>query len=320
MANIHDLVKKVKELAREIGGSPTKTDLMAAGISDWAIRRAGGMNEIVKAAGLETYNGISSKREFNLPKILVVDIETAPILAYVWGLWDQTVGLNQVKRDWHLMSWSAKWLGKKEVFYRDQRAAKDIENDKEILQPLWGLINEADIVLGQNSTRFDVKKLNARFLHHGFPPPAPYRQIDTQRIAKKHFGFTSNKLAYMSEKFCSQFKKLSHSKFSGFELWRECMAGNLKAWEEMRKYNIQDVKATEELYRRFAPWDNSISWNVYHDHFDNFCFCGSTSFHNEKLIHTNVGRYVSMSCKKCGKPHTIKENLLSKEKRKALVK
>ena len=33
------------------------------------------------------------------PKILIVDIETAPIVAQVWGLFDQNVGLNQIAQD-----------------------------------------------------------------------------------------------------------------------------------------------------------------------------------------------------------------------------
>lgn len=317
---LHDLVSAVKRLAKEKGFTPTKTELMASGASDWAIRSAGGMNAIVAAAGMDTYNGISTKKEVKLPKILILDIETAPVLAYVWGLFDQNIGLNQIKQDWHVMSWAAKWLGEKKVFYQDQRNAKSIEDDKDILKPLWELINEADIVAGQNSRRFDTKKLNARFLHHDLPPPGPYRHFDTLQIAKKHFGFTSNKLAYMSEKFCKQYKKLDHAKFSGFELWKECMNGNLKAWQEMEKYNRQDVLATEELMRRFAPWDNSISWNIYHDSFDNACFCGSFKFEEGKLLHTNAGKYATLTCKECGKSHTVKENLLSKEKRKSLMK
>lgn len=319
MIAIHDLVSRVKKLAKSEGKTPSRAECIHAGIiSDWEMRKFS-YEEILRMAGLESHIN-SAKKEIVLPKILILDIETAPILAYVWGLWDQNVGLNQIKSDWHVMSWSAKWLGSKECFYEDQRNAKTFEDDKKILQKLWKLMDEADIICGQNSVRFDTKKINARFLHHGMQPPLPYRQIDTQRLAKKHFGFTSNKLAYMSEKFCFKYKKLDHGKFSGFELWKECMAGNMKAWDEMRKYNIQDVKATEELMRRLIPWDNAISFNVYHDSFNNACFCGSREFKSGKFIHTNAGRYAVMACKKCGKSHTVKENLLSKEKRKALVK
>ena len=70
------------------------------------------------------------------PKVLFYDIETAPILAYVWRLWDNNVGLNQIKSDWHLLSWAAKWLGEKKVMYQDQQGKRDLSNDKEILRYL----------------------------------------------------------------------------------------------------------------------------------------------------------------------------------------
>jgi len=40
------------------------------------------------------------------PKILLFDIETAPILAYTWDIWDQNIALNQIKQDWFVLSWS----------------------------------------------------------------------------------------------------------------------------------------------------------------------------------------------------------------------
>ena len=70
------------------------------------------------------------------PRVLLFDIETAPILAHVWGLWDNNVALNQIIADWHVLSWSAKWLGDppSKVMYADQRNAKNIEDDKQLLQ------------------------------------------------------------------------------------------------------------------------------------------------------------------------------------------
>jgi hypothetical protein len=108
------------------------------------------------------------------PKVLFIDLEIAPIIAHVWSLWQENsgVGLNQVQSDWHVLSWSAKWLGSNELMYMDQRDQKDIQNDKKILKEIWDLLDEADVVIGQNSKRFDVKKLNARFIQHGFPPPS----------------------------------------------------------------------------------------------------------------------------------------------------
>ena len=78
------------------------------------------------------------------PKILVLDIETSPIISHVWGLWDNNVSLNQVQTDWHLLSWAAKWLGEKEIMYCDQRGHHDISDDDDLLS---GLHDDLLIVL-----------------------------------------------------------------------------------------------------------------------------------------------------------------------------
>jgi len=187
-------------------------------------------------------------------KTLVLDIETKPILAYVWGLKDQFINLDAIKEDWSVMAWAAKWLGEKEVFYRDMRGRKDLLQDQHILRLLWKLLDEADVVITQNGASFDGPKLNARFIHHGMKPPSPYRHLDTYRIAKFAAAFTSNKLEYLTDKLCVKYKKLKHKRFPGFSLWKECMKGNTDAWNEMQKYNIHDVLSTEELYTKLQAW------------------------------------------------------------------
>jgi DNA polymerase elongation subunit (family B) len=197
--------------------------------------------------------------EKDLPRVLVLDIETSPIVAFVWGLRDQTVPLNMVVKDWFVLSWTAKWIGEDKVFYKDQRSKKGkaLENDKALLVPLLKLLNEADIVVTQNGNAFDLKKLNARFLEHGLDLPSPFKKIDTYLIAKKHFAFTSNKLEYMSKKFNKKYKKQDHADFSGFKLWEECLKGNLKAWKSMETYNNFDVLATEELFINLSKFEKT---------------------------------------------------------------
>lgn len=254
-------------------------------------------------------------------KVLLLDIETAPILGYVWGLWENNLALNQVKQDWYILSWSAKWLGDPpaNVMYADQRNAKNIEDDSKLLQGIWKLMDEADVIIGQNSKKFDIKKLNARFIQNGYAPPSSYRQIDTLTLAKKHFGFTSNKLEHMTDKLCVKYKKLKHSDFSGFELWKQCMANNPKAWTSMEKYNKYDVLSLEELYLKLAPWDKNINFNVFRDELDNVCnACGHDVFITKGFVHTNTGKHVRLVCDNCGHETKQKQNLLSKDKKKSL--
>lgn len=262
------------------------------------------------------------KREIQQPKILIFDIETAPILGYVWGLWKNNVGLNQIHSDWYVLSWSAKWLGDSadKVMYMDQRDAENIEDDTELLQAIWELLDEADIVVTQNGVSFDEKKLNTRFILNGFEPPSTFRHIDTYRIAKKKFKFTSNKLEYMTSKLCKKYKKSKHAKYTGFNLWKACLAGDIEAWKEMEDYNKLDVLSLEELYTKLIPWDGSINFNAYHDSLENVCTCGSKSFKKAGFHVTNAGRYQRYKCKSCGKVYREIENLISLEKRKKMLR
>lgn len=258
--------------------------------------------------------------DFKKPKVLVFDIETAPMLGYVWGLWDNNVALNQLHSDWYVLSWSAKWLGDppSKVMYEDQRTSKNIEDDKKILKEIWNLLDQADVVVTQNGKKFDQKKLNARFVMNGMQPPSSYKHIDTLQIAKRHFGFTSNKLEYMTDRLCKKYKKLKHAKFSGFELWKECLAGNMAAWREMEKYNKYDVLSLEELYGILIPWDNTVDFNLYTDEAHYTCRCGSTKFRECGFHYTQTGKYQKYACKSCGTETRSSENLFSKAKRKSL--
>lgn len=253
-------------------------------------------------------------------KILLFDVETSPILAYCWGLFDQNISLEQIHTDWHLLSWSAKWLDSpnNEIMYQDQRNAKNVHNDKKLLQKIWQLLDDADIVITQNGRSFDSKKLNARFIMNGMTPPSSYKHIDTLVIAKKHFGFTSNKLAYMTDKLCKKYKKLTHAKFPGFALWKACLAGNREAWKEMELYNKHDVLSLQELWTKFRAWDQSVNFNLYTEDTEHVCNCGSKSFIKKGYEYTATGKFQRFKCTKCGAKSRSRTNLFSKEKKKSL--
>jgi hypothetical protein len=237
------------------------------------------------------------------PKVLLLDIETAPLEALVWGPRDQYVNLDQIDADWSVLCWAAKWLGDKKVHYADVRNQRNKRDDKKILKGIWKLIDEADILVTQNGKSFDIKKLNARFIMNDFEPPRYGAHIDTLRLAKKYFGFTSNKLEYMTEKLNTKYKKLSHGKFPGIKLWRECLKDNKAAWREMEKYNKHDVLALEELYSKLIIWDGNSSVNFTNytdDGSERVCSCGSRSFMKYGFHITKAGKKQKYRCTKCG--------------------
>lgn len=250
------------------------------------------------------------------PRVLIYDIETAPLLGYCWSLWDNNIGLNQIHSDWHVLSWAAKWMGEENVYYEDQRNAQNVEDDKKLLQGIWKLLDECDFVITQNGKKFDQKKLNARFVIHGMKPPSTYRHIDVLQIAKSQFGFTSNKLEYMTKTLCKKYKKSGHAKFSGFELWSECLRGNLEAWTEMENYNILDILSLEELYSIISPWDGKLpNFAVYDDE-----PCSNGEWVKEGFVYSNLGKYDRYRNTLTGQQRRGSLNLLSKEKRDSLLR
>lgn len=256
------------------------------------------------------------------PKILVWDLETAPITAQVWGLYDQNIGLNQIKSDWHLLAAAAKWYGDpaSKTMYKDNSNSKDITDDKELVEWIAKLINQADIIITQNGDKFDVKKLNARAAIHGLDPIKVCKSTDTLKESRKVFSFTSHKLEYMTEKLNTKYKKLKHEEYPGFELWRAILNGDKRAWKVMKKYCIHDVLATEELYTKIQGWIKTQNMACYFDDIQVRCVCGSTNLIKDGMAYTNAGKFQGYLCKDCNKRPKGKINLLSTEKKKHLLK
>jgi DNA polymerase elongation subunit (family B) len=239
-------------------------------------------------------------------RCLILDIETAPMTAYIWGLKDQYVDVNQIKTDWYIIAWGAKWLGEpvSKLIYRDQQHAAQIDNDKAILGELWNLLDEADVVITQNGEKFDCPRLNARFMLHGMKPPRPYRHIDTYKLVKKVAAFTSNGLDYLTKKFCTKYKKLSHKKFPGLSLWTECIGGNKQAWAEMRRYNTHDVLSTEEFYMKIRAWaPESMPTPFLSEKASTLCkTCGEKGRMTKQGVSIkNKFKYQQWQCQICGK-------------------
>lgn len=235
-----------------------------------------------------------------MPNILFLDIETAPKLAHVWQFWKTNIGLNQLKTFGHIMSFAAIWNedGDKNALYFETRT----ENDERLVRQLIRLLDDADIVVGHNVDQFDLGTIKARALALGIKPPSPYKIVDTLKIAKKQFRFDANSLAYLCEVLPIKHKKLKHNKFPGFELWKECMAGNDEAWKEMKKYNVWDTLSVRDVYYLMRPWiANHPNVANAEESEELLCpKCGSSHVHCRGYAYTNVGKYRKFQCQDCG--------------------
>ena len=203
--------------------------------------------DVIKARHLNKSKAFKCNK---IPKILIFDLETAPMQAYVWGRWKQYISLDQTVSEWFIICWSAKWLYSTEVFGDVLTSEEAVnEDDSRIVKSLWKLINEADIVVAHNGNKADIPWMNTRFILNNLNPPKPYFSIDTCLVARKQFNFSSNKLDALATYF-----GLSNKIDTNFKLWKNCLKGDKEALSYMLEYNKMDVKILEEIYLKLRPW------------------------------------------------------------------
>lgn len=247
-------------------------------------------------------------------KILLLDVETAPAEAYVWGIYDQNINYNQIKHHAYMLCWSAKWSHEAKVMSdclinHPTHFKENKRSDKRICESIWKLMNEADIIIGHNGDEFDLKRLNSYFLKNKMKPVSPYKSIDTLKALRSNFGFLSNKL----DSICQELKIGAKVKHEGFELWIKCMAGDPAAFGRMVKYNKKDVLLLQELYETIKPFiKNHPSMNIYSGNVNSCINCGSESFKREGYSYTATSKYQRYQCLKCGKFFRDTKNLLVK--------
>lgn len=237
------------------------------------------------------------------PKVLVLDIETAPILAYIWDLKiNGYIPPSQIHTDRYVMAWGAKWLGQKQMIYQDQRGLGPLK-DKAILLKLRNLLDKADIVVTYNGKSFDSKRINARLMIHGIRPPTPYKHYDVMRLMKQVADHTSNTLDYISTKVNKKYKKLHHTDYPGINLWLACLREDVKAWNSMKKYNIHDVLSTEEAAMNTLAWAPE-SFPDFFPTSDTPTMCGRCGYHGYMKAVRNksakVHSYHQYRCPNCG--------------------
>lgn len=233
-------------------------------------------------------------------RILLLDIETAPNVAHVWGLYDQNIGLNQIQASGYTLCWAAKWYGERGVMFGSVR-----DGPLKMLKRIHKLITEADVVVHYNGTKFDMPTLNKEFIKRGMMPPAPYKQVDLLRTARSQFRFASNKLDYVAE-FLGLGNKVKHV---GHTLWTDCMAGDDKAWRSMEKYNRGDVTLLEKVYVRLLPWIKHHPNHALYGGNKGCPNCGGTKLQRRGLSRNLTYVYQRFQCLGCGTWSREKESL-----------
>jgi transposase-like protein len=238
--------------------------------------------------------------ESELPKILLFDVETSFYHFVGWGTYKQYIQHYQITEHQYIISWAAKWLYDENV-QSDVVTPEESKNrdDKRILKSIHKLLDEADIVVGHNGDRFDLRKLRWRFISQGMAPPSPFKIIDTLKVARREFFAPSYKQDFLTKYF-----KLENKIQTDFQLWVDCEAGIPEKLEEMVEYNRHDVMGLEELYLKIRPYiHNHPNLGVLME--DDICpTCGSKHLQETSSVYlTSANKYPVYKCEKCETPY-----------------
>lgn len=227
-------------------------------------------------------------------RILLLDIETAPNVVHVWGLYNQNVAINQILSTGYVMCFAAKWYQDNEVIF----CSVHHHSRKRMLREAHKLLHECDAVVTYNGDKFDLPTLRKEFLIDKLLPPSPFKTIDLYRVMRSEFRFASNKLDHVLQELGIGAK----TQHEGHEMWTKCMAGDDEAWERMREYNINDVVQMEPLYERVRPWIRvHPNAGVYDEPGIPVCVnCGSGRLQRRGYARTLANKYVRFQCRDCG--------------------
>jgi DNA polymerase elongation subunit (family B) len=226
------------------------------------------------------------------PKVLTIDIETSPALAYVWGLWDVNVSVSQIVAPSRMLCFAGKWLGDKSTTF----ASEFHDGKKVMVQTIWDMLNDADIVVGYNHVRFDIPHINREFMLAGLVPPSPVQHIDLLSVMRRNFKMMSNKLGYVTDAVGLDTKLDT----GGQALWNDVMQNDPKAWEKFRRYNIQDVVITEQLFTLLAPWIKSPHAGLWTGDLSSCYACGSSRLVAHGVTRSKSAAWPLTQCAECG--------------------
>lgn len=221
-----------------------------------------------------------------MSKILVLDIEWAPTVAYVWQPWKENIHPEKIIKHGGLLCVGCKWIGEKQVDVYSEWEHGHFE----MVKRTHAKLEEADAVVTYNGDRYDLRKLQGEFLLAGLKPPPPPTSIDLLKSVKK-LGLFMNRLAFVAP-FLGLGDKTEHE---GFALWRKVDDGDKKAQKKMHKYCAQDVKLTEKLYEKIKPYIHN------HPHLSDTnpeCCgtCGSSSVQKRGYRRTKFFRIQRLQC------------------------
>lgn len=266
---------------------------------------------------LQRYERLKNFRKTKQPKVLLLDIETAPIEGTFWRI-GRKVSLTHenITKDWFIICWSARWLFSEETMGECVTSQEAIDgDDARIMRILWSLLEEADVLIGHNIAGFDLPKINTRFMINDIMQPTPAIVLDTLKAAQAH-SFSSNKLDFLGILVTRKGKLKTE-----YELWKKCLRGDQESLDYMLKYCKEDSLLLEEVYLFLRPYmKNHPNLALMADVKELTCgVCLSPGMIEVGDYYTGVNRYSSYRCPSCGALARGRKTLLTKDQSKLVL-
>lgn len=241
------------------------------------------------------------------------DLEISPTEGFFWGGKYET-HILKITHPWVILSFSVKFSDGRHITkglcdYKGYKGG--VLDDKPLTTELHKLLEPVDILIHQNGDKFDVRKLNTRIVVHGLKPLSPKRTVDTLKIARTKFGFTSNTLDDLATELGIG-RKTHHE---GFTMWEGCMDGNTYYWRKMKKYNRNDVVLTDEVAKILIPFASNLpNMDTYSP--VTICTrpgCGGRKLHHRGYSVNKTTKYAKIQCQDCGGWSRAPLNLATKK-------
>ena len=220
------------------------------------------------------------------PVILFFDIETLPLKSFIWQPGTQYVGHKNLCPS-HSM-WGLICI----QYAVDDGPVKVLRYDKHngtqgMIEAFDKLVAKADIVLGKNSDRFDIKMLNAMRALLKIPPIVGWEKYteDLEKQMRRYFRLPSQSLDYISKQLgvggkvsmemkdwvnISNYRELDDLKTEGLDTKALNVVSN-----HLFKESVKDIKAAgKEALEKMCHYgakdteDTRILWNYLKAHFD----------------------------------------------------
>lgn len=228
-------------------------------------------------------------------KVLTIDIETQRAVVEVWGLFKQFVPIDRILVPSRILCFAATWRGNDRPIFRAAWDDDDEDAYVDMIRSAWELLNEADIVVGWNSARFDEQWLQSEFVRLDLGRPTPYKTVDLIQVLKRNFrqGLLSMKLDWSARTLLGD-RKTPHG---GSDLWSDIRYGSRQeqraAQKLMKEYNIQDTVLTAQIFERYLPWITALNLALYEKNGDGELHC--TKCNSTNLKKDGIKAYVTMA-------------------------